>query len=843
MGQACGKVCNFAAGRPEHVDNGVMMVENPTRTSRASLGSKPDALRSRQLSVQNEKAAEATQAQVSSMKTEAEATHDLQRRISESQATLQELSNGAGAAVVGSETPPAPALNGKDVGADADTERRKSERKSVRIQRASVEEQMRLAEEALETGGDVVNEQQQPQVVPQQPVEDKAEDSDNDVEAVARRRRSTVCTEYWEDESAPQAGAVDWDEDEKASRAARDKEVARTFNAQMHKKAAEQTTANQDASTASKSRKKSARFADDVEEPAPRISKVSRSRASRVSVASSARSSIMSTATEVWQDDTACKANLEEDEEELELAQAARAARDMEVQRTFAACQKAKAAGQAAQVAEAEKALEAAKEECEVAKVWEDKARQSVLQARAEQQAEAVAAAQADSDTDDDQDDFDAMPTMGSTFTSKTEVWQDDSAPRKGALTAEEEREQAARRLRDADVEQQFKKGQGHNSKKTGEHKDKAEAAMKEKLEMRRQLVEDMPAAEAARVSVASTMGPTMSSAITSKTEYWQDDDAARKGATNAATAAKEKEAKRIRDAEVERAFQANQAAKAESKTQEAAAAVASQDLNALSKEELKNQLRAEGQKVHGNKAELIRRLSQSSENKARNSTTSSAGPPASEGAGPSFTTATTAKTGEWQDMPGGVVWVFDSAPRPAVANALAEQREKALAEQREKAAKAMRDAEVEKVFQARKAAEEEQQQAGAIHDDAKQTNPAQEGPAVVVLISSETSAENLENIEKLRNILDERRLRYDELDGNEAKNRVKRNKLFEISKRRGQYPQVFMRDSAGVFTFVGGFGEIEHMVEVSGLVKEQPDLIQRRPSLLTFERVFASLL
>jgi len=811
MGQACGKVCNFAAGRSEHVDNGVMMVENPTRTSRASLGSKPDALRSRQLSVQNEKAAEATQAQVSSMKTEAEATHDLQRRISESQATLQELSNGAGAAVVGSETPPAPALNGKDVGADADTERRKSERKSVRIQRASVEEQMRLAEEALETGGDVVNEQQQPQVVPQQPVEDKAEDSDNDVEAVARRRRSTVCTEYWEDESAPQAGAVDWDEDEKASRAARDKEVARTFNARMHKKAAEQTTANQDASTASNSRKKSARFADDVEEPAPRISKVSRSRASRVSVASSARSSIMSTATEVWQDDTACKANLEEDEEELELAQAARAARDMEVQRTFAACQKAKAAGQAAQVAEAEKALEAAKEECEVAKVWEDKARQSVLQARAEQQAEAVAAAQADSDTDDDQDDFDAMPTMGSTFTSKTEVWQDDSAPRKGALTAEEEREQAARRLRDADVEQQFKKGQGHNSQKTGEHKDKAE---------------DMPAAEAARVSVASTMGPTMSSAITSKTEYWQDDDAARKGATNAATAATEKEAKRIRDAEVERAFQANQAAKAESKTQEAAAAVASQDLNALSKEELKNQLRAEGQKVHGNKAELIRRLSQSSENKARNSTTSSAGPPASEGAGPSFTTATTAKTEIWQD---------DSAPRPAVANALAEQREKA--------AKAMRDAEVEKVFQARKAAEEEQQQAGAIHDDAKQTNPAQEGPAVVVLISSETSAENLENIEKLRNILDERRLRYDELDGNEAKNRVKRNKLFEISKRRGQYPQVFMRDSAGVFTFVGGFGEIEHMVEVSGLVKEQPDLIQRRPSLLTFERVFASLL
>ena len=54
--------------------------------------------------------------------------------------------------------------------------------------------------------------------------------------------------------------------------------------------------------------------------------------------------------------------------------------------------------------------------------------------------------------------------------------------------------------------------------------------------------------------------------------------------------------------------------------------------------------------------------------------------------------------------------------------------------------------------------------------------------------------------------------LRYRSIDGAAPENKDLRNTLFSISNRRGEYPQVFIHELDGGYTFIGGGNEISKL-------------------------------
>ena len=64
---------------------------------------------------------------------------------------------------------------------------------------------------------------------------------------------------------------------------------------------------------------------------------------------------------------------------------------------------------------------------------------------------------------------------------------------------------------------------------------------------------------------------------------------------------------------------------------------------------------------------------------------------------------------------------------------------------------------------------------------------------------------------------------------------REKRDKLFEISGVRGNYPQFFFELRDGHISFFGNFNKIDELNETSGL---PPDLLAQHHGLETWEKV-----
>jgi len=65
-------------------------------------------------------------------------------------------------------------------------------------------------------------------------------------------------------------------------------------------------------------------------------------------------------------------------------------------------------------------------------------------------------------------------------------------------------------------------------------------------------------------------------------------------------------------------------------------------------------------------------------------------------------------------------------------------------------------------------------------------------------------------------------------VDGADAKERLRRNALFEISGMRGQYPQFFVANESGEIKFLGGFDDLEMWNDCATL-QEQIKRVQSR--------------
>lgn len=70
--------------------------------------------------------------------------------------------------------------------------------------------------------------------------------------------------------------------------------------------------------------------------------------------------------------------------------------------------------------------------------------------------------------------------------------------------------------------------------------------------------------------------------------------------------------------------------------------------------------------------------------------------------------------------------------------------------------------------------------------------------------------------------------------------NKDARSAMFESSGKRGTYPQVFIKDAAGVYTSVGDFDEVQSLNDTDTL---PPDVLAANPDIPTFKKVFADFL
>ncbi|KAL7541065.1 hypothetical protein ACHAXR_010600, partial [Thalassiosira sp. AJA248-18] len=76
-------------------------------------------------------------------------------------------------------------------------------------------------------------------------------------------------------------------------------------------------------------------------------------------------------------------------------------------------------------------------------------------------------------------------------------------------------------------------------------------------------------------------------------------------------------------------------------------------------------------------------------------------------------------------------------------------------------------------------------------------------------------------------------------VDGNDPEQRETRNKFFEISGVRGNYPQFFFAFEDGTINFMGNFERIDNLNETKDLPAE---LLEQHPELETWDKVFGSV-
>jgi hypothetical protein len=94
--------------------------------------------------------------------------------------------------------------------------------------------------------------------------------------------------------------------------------------------------------------------------------------------------------------------------------------------------------------------------------------------------------------------------------------------------------------------------------------------------------------------------------------------------------------------------------------------------------------------------------------------------------------------------------------------------------------------------------------------------------PQAVILISSSVSNEvDKVRQRKLSAALTSKKVRFREIDGMDPEHKETRAQLFDISGLRGKYPQVFIDNGDGAFTFVGDWDEFEGLLDADGLPPE----------------------
>ena len=83
--------------------------------------------------------------------------------------------------------------------------------------------------------------------------------------------------------------------------------------------------------------------------------------------------------------------------------------------------------------------------------------------------------------------------------------------------------------------------------------------------------------------------------------------------------------------------------------------------------------------------------------------------------------------------------------------------------------------------------------------------------PKVVLLWSSLSSNAHQQAAQtKMNNLFVTKKIRFEALDGSQAENKDNRNKFFNISNKRGKYPQIFIYKKDDDITFIGMDEEIQ---------------------------------
>ncbi len=88
----------------------------------------------------------------------------------------------------------------------------------------------------------------------------------------------------------------------------------------------------------------------------------------------------------------------------------------------------------------------------------------------------------------------------------------------------------------------------------------------------------------------------------------------------------------------------------------------------------------------------------------------------------------------------------------------------------------------------------------------------------------------------KLEDTFNALRINFLNIDGADAKNKDERNKLFEISGVRGNYPQVFLHEGEET-SFVGDYEAVIDLVESNDIPE---DILAANPGIKTFNQVFS---
>lgn len=93
-------------------------------------------------------------------------------------------------------------------------------------------------------------------------------------------------------------------------------------------------------------------------------------------------------------------------------------------------------------------------------------------------------------------------------------------------------------------------------------------------------------------------------------------------------------------------------------------------------------------------------------------------------------------------------------------------------------------------------------------------------------------------NQEKALSWFASRKVPHTIVDGMDGEQRDRRNKLFDISGIRGNYPQFFFEYEDGTINFFGSFDKIDQLNETSSL---PADVLAQHPEVETWDKSFSS--
>eukprot|EP00802_Teleaulax_amphioxeia_P020668 Tamp_20962.p3 GENE.Tamp_20962~~Tamp_20962.p3 ORF type:complete len:126 (+),score=38.39 Tamp_20962:27-380(+) len=109
---------------------------------------------------------------------------------------------------------------------------------------------------------------------------------------------------------------------------------------------------------------------------------------------------------------------------------------------------------------------------------------------------------------------------------------------------------------------------------------------------------------------------------------------------------------------------------------------------------------------------------------------------------------------------------------------------------------------------------------------------------STAVLLVSSTVTNEVDKVRqrKLVAAMESKKVPFTEIDGSDPEQKDVRGQLFELSGLRGKYPQVFLKDEGGQYSFVGDWDEFEGLLDNDAL----PPEVLIGGDIKTFTAVFA---